>query len=112
MLMLNAMKTILARAFATTALVAGLSTAALAVDRIAVNVVNDRAFKLSIELRDKVCGGNVALRDQLDAGEIREVEICANSDGVGALRASYGSGCSQVKRTEFTDIAPGENITF
>ena len=102
----------LARTVATVALVAGFSTAAVAVDRIAVNVVNDRAFKLSIELRDKVCGGNVALRDQLDAGEIRQVEICANSDGVGALRASYGSGCSQVKRTEFLDIAPGESITF
>lgn len=97
---------------ATIPIVAGLAVPAFAVDRISVNVVNDRDFKLSIELSDKVCGGNVALRDQLEAGEIREIEICANPDGVGALRASYGSGCSQVKRTEFLGIAAGDSITF
>lgn len=93
-------------------LIAAGAAAAHAVERIAVHVANDREFKLSIELRDKVCGGTVLLRDQLEAGEIREIEICANSDGVGAVRAAYGSGCSQVKRTEFLDIAPGDNIAF
>ncbi len=93
-------------------IVASLSAPVQAVERISVNVVNDRDFKLSIELADKVCGGNVLLRDQLEAGEIREIEICANADGVGALRASYGSGCSQVKRTEFLGVSAGDSITF
>lgn len=91
---------------------AGLSTAANAVERISVKISNDREFKLSIELRDKMCGGNVALRDQLEAGESREIEICVNSSGMGGLRASYGSGCSQVKRTEFLDLAAGDEIAF
>ncbi len=91
---------------------AGFASPSGAVERISVNVLNERAFKLSIELRDKVCGGNLLLRDPLEAGESREIEICANAEGVGALRASYGSGCSQVQKTEFLDIAPGDEITY
>ena len=85
---------------------------AQAIDRITIDVVNDRPFILSLELRDMHCGGNVVLRDQLDAGERRAIEICANSDGVGALGATYGSGCSQVKRTDFKDIEAGAALTF
>jgi len=97
---------------ATVVVVAGLSATANAVERISVKILNERDFKLSIELRDKMCGGNVALREQLEAGESREIEICVNSSGMGALRAAYGSGCSQVKRTEFLDLAAGAEITF
>ncbi len=96
---------------ASLAILAGLS-AANAVDRFSVNVINERAFMLSLELRDKVCGSSVLLRDQLKPGESREIQICANPEGVGALRATFGSGCSQVKRTEFLNIEPGDNITF
>jgi hypothetical protein len=92
--------------------VPGFAETAQAVERFAINVVNERDFKLTIRLRDKMCGGDVVLQDQLEAGESREIEICANTDGVGGLRASYGSGCGQVKRTEFLDIAPGDSITF
>ena len=94
------------------AIAVGGATTAGAVERISINVLNERDFKLSIELRDKMCGGNVVLRTQLEAGESREIAICANTEGVGGLRASYGSGCSQVERTEFLDIAPGDSITF
>ena len=90
----------------------GYAASAHAVERISVNVLNERDFKLSVELRDKMCGGNVVLRDQLEAGESREIAICANAEGIGGLRASYGSGCSQVKRTEFLDIAAGDQIIF
>ncbi len=89
-----------------------LNGAAQAVDRAAVTVINDREFFLSVELRDKVCGGDVLLRDQLDPGEMREIEICVNSDGVGALAVTYGSGCSQVKRTEMNAVEPGSSLTF
>jgi hypothetical protein len=99
-------------AIASFVVISGQMTAANAVDRISVNVVNDREFKLSLEIRDKICGGNVLVRDQFEAGEVRVIEICANPKGVGAVRATFGSGCSQVKRTEFNDIAPGADITF
>ena len=97
---------------AAMAIFAGLSTAAEAVDRFSVNIVNQRAFMLSLELRDKVCGSGVLLRAQLKPGESREIQICASLKGLGALRATFGSGCSQVKRTEFLDIEPGDTITF
>ena len=90
----------------------GFATTARAVDRFAVNVVNERDFKLTIRLLDKTCGGDIVLQAQLEASESREIEICANTKGVGGVRASYGSGCGQVKRTEFLDIAPGDSITF
>lgn len=89
-----------------------LTTPANAIDRIKVEVVNERPFILSLELRDQRCGGNVILSEQLDAGEIREIEICASADGRGALGATYGSGCSQVKRMEIRDIAAGDALTF
>ncbi len=85
---------------------------AQAVERASITVVNERAFMLSLELRDKVCGGGVLLRDQLDAGEQREIEMCVNGEGVGALAITYGSGCSQVKRMDMDDVEPGADITF
>jgi hypothetical protein len=86
--------------------------AAQAVERASVTIVNEREFMLSVELRDKVCGGGVLLRDQLDPGEMREVEMCVNGDGVGALVVTYGSGCSQVKRMEMDNVEPGADISF
>ena len=88
------------------------STGAQGIDRITIDVVNERPFILSLELRDMNCGGNVILRDQLDAGETREIEICANADGLGSLGATYGSGCSQVKRTGFKEITAGTKLEF
>ncbi len=88
------------------------TTSAQAIDRIKVEVVNVRPFILSLELRDQRCGGHVILSEQLDAGEIREIEICANADGLGAVGATYGSGCSQVKRMEIRDIAAGDALAF
>lgn len=94
------------------AIAAGMLTSASAADRIKINVVNERPFILSLELRDMRCGGSVILREQLDAGETREVEICTDAEGLGALGATYGSGCSQVKRTDIRDIADGDALTF
>ncbi|MEM7189146.1 MAG: hypothetical protein AAF439_05995 [Pseudomonadota bacterium] len=94
------------------AALAALSPAAYAVDRITVEVVNKRPFILSLELKDMNCGGNVIFREQLDAGETRQIEICANKDGLGALGATFGSGCSQVKRTDIRDIAEGDDLSF
>ncbi len=102
----------LAATFTIIATAQALAGIAQAVDRTSVTVVNERAFMLNVELRDKVCGGGVLLRDQLDPGEVREIEMCVDADGVGALGVTYGSGCSQVKRTEMRDIAPGATITF
>lgn len=99
-------------AFTVAALLGGAATSAQAIDRIKIEVVNERPFILSLELRDQRCGGNVILSEQLDAGEIREIEICANTDGLGALGATYGSGCSQVKRMEIRNIAAGDALTF
>ncbi|MGI9492809.1 MAG: hypothetical protein ACR2QF_10460, partial [Geminicoccaceae bacterium] len=70
---------------AAVAIVGALATPAQAIDRIKIDVVNERPFILSLELRDKYCGDNVILREQLEAGEMREIEICANADGLGAL---------------------------
>lgn len=89
-----------------------LGNAAQAIDRITVGIVNERPFTLSIELRDMNCGGNVVLREQLEAGERRDIEICTNAGGLGRLGATYGSGCSQVKRTNFNNIASGAALTF
>jgi len=72
-----------------------------AVERVFVSVVNEREFFLSVELRD-----------QLDPGKTHEIEICVDGGGVGALSATYGSGCSQVKRTEMNAVEPGSDITF
>lgn len=91
---------------------AGLSTAANAIDQFAVKVVNNRDFKLNLEIRDKVCGGDVVLRDQLEGGESRVIQLCISLKGFAAVRATVGSGCSQVKRMEFNDIKQGDDITF
>jgi|TARA_B100001971_G_scaffold169611_1_gene161455 hypothetical protein len=110
-----AMRTLLGLA-ATVLSVAAIASAivvnAYAVERASVTVVNEREFFLSVGLCDKVCGGDVLLRDQLDPGETREIEICVNGEGVGALAVTYGSGCSQVKRTEMKAVEPGSDITF
>ncbi|MGI9294998.1 MAG: hypothetical protein ACR2PS_13530 [Pseudomonadales bacterium] len=95
-----------------TAMVGGLNGTAHAVERFSVVVKNERDFTLSIEIQDNVCGSNVVLRDRLESGESREIEICANPKGVGALGAIYGSGCSQVKRTKFLGVQPGDEIGF
>lgn len=81
-------------------------------DKISINLVNQGEFPLSIELRDKMCGGNIIFHERLKGGEVRVIEICANADGIGGLRAAAGSGCSQVKRFEFVDIKAGDAITF
>ncbi|MEM7250388.1 MAG: hypothetical protein AAF493_03130 [Pseudomonadota bacterium] len=96
------------------ATVLGLAVAgnAQAIERFSVVVQNERPFTLSIEIRDNVCGANVALRGRLESGESREIEICANPKGLGALGATFGSGCSQVKRTEFQDVRPGDTLRF
>ncbi len=94
------------------ALLGGLNGTAHAVERMSIVVENERDFTLSIEIRDHVCGGNLLLRERLESGESRQVEICANPEGNGALGATYGSGCSQVKRTEFKDVQPGDKIKF
>jgi hypothetical protein len=93
-------------------LYSAMPAAAQAVERASVTIINEREFMLSVELRDKVCGGGVLLRDQLDPGEMREVEMCVNGEGLGALAVTYGSGCSQVKRMEMDDVEPGADISF
>lgn len=94
------------------AMVGGVNAAAPAVERFSVVVQNERDFTLSVEIRDNVCGSNVVLRDRLESGESREIEVCASPKGVGALGATYGSGCSQVKRTDFPGIQRGDKISF
>ena len=101
----------LGMAAVTAGIILGASIAQ-AKDRIKIDVVNDRPFILSLELRDMHCGGGVILREQLEAGEKRELEICVNADGLGALGATYGSGCSQVKRTDFRGIEEGTTLSF
>ena len=83
-----------------------------AIERIKIDVVNEKPFILSLELRDMRCGGNVILREQLDAGEKLQIEICTGSDGFGALGATYGSGCSQVKRMDIKEISAGDTLAF
>lgn len=93
-------------------LFAGFGGTVHAIERFVVVVQNERDFPLSVEIRDNVCGANVVLSDRLESGENREIVICANAKGVGALAATYGSGCSQVKRTKFEDVESGETISF
>ena len=94
------------------AIVAGPAGTANALEYFTINVVNEKEFKINLELRDKNCGGGVVLRDQLEAGEAREVQICASLKGDGGGRATVGSGCSQVKRMEFIELEPGDAIKF
>lgn len=94
------------------AIVAGPAGTANALEYFTINVVNEQEFKINLELRDKNCGGGVVLRDQLEAGEAREVQICASLKGDGGVRATVGSGCSQVKRMEFIELEPGDAIKF
>jgi hypothetical protein len=99
-----AMRTLLCSAATILSVAATASTIIAnthALERVSVSVVNEREFFLSVELRD-----------QLDPGKIREIEICVNGEGVGAHAATYGSGCSQVKRTEMNAVEPGSDITF
>ena len=102
----------LAACLTTMAIAMGTLVSAGATERISINVVNERPFILSLELRDMRCGGNVIFREQLDAGESREIEICTDAEGRGALGATFGSGCSQVKRTDIRDIEAGDALTF
>ena len=86
--------------------------AAIAQDKIAIQVINTADAARKVHVVDVICGNNVVFQDRLEPSQIATVRICIDASGYGSIITTLVGGCASAVITHIDNLVAGVDVNL
>ena len=86
--------------------------AAIAQDKIAIQVINTADAARKVHVVDVICGNNVVFQDRLEPSQIATVRICIDASGHGSIITTLVGGCASAVITHIDNLVAGVDVNL
>ena len=86
--------------------------AAIAQDKIAIQVINTADAARKVHVVDVICGNNVVFQDRLEPSQIATVRSCIDTSGHGSIITTLVGGCASAVITHIDNLVAGVDVNL